>query len=232
MAELSWLSETQWAAIEPLLPHLSGKFRVDDRRVLSGISHRFREGLRWRAPPDTYGPCTTVFKPLNQWSLRGLRQERFAALFACGYPPRIAMVDSTSVRAHRAAAGGKGGTRNRRSGGRVADGRTDNQDPCNCRSARPDRGHPADAVAGRRHHRCPRPACCDPSTCRSDRRQGLRRRRSQGISHPAMHPPSDLADAEPPRCPVFRRHRLPTAQPDRARALQAQGLPCDRHSLE
>ncbi len=122
MAELFWLSETQWAAIEPLLPHLGGKPRVDDRRVLSGILHRFREGLRWRALPDAYGPRTTVFNRFNRWSQRGLWQELFAALVACEDPPRVAMVDSTSVRAHRAAAGGKGGTRTRRSGGRAADG--------------------------------------------------------------------------------------------------------------
>ena len=35
-------------------------------------------------------------------------QELLAALVACADPPRIAMVDSTSVRAHRAAADGKG----------------------------------------------------------------------------------------------------------------------------
>ena len=48
MAELFWLSDEQWAAIEPLLPNLGGKPQVDDRRVISGILHRFREGLRWR----------------------------------------------------------------------------------------------------------------------------------------------------------------------------------------
>ena len=61
MSELFWLNDTQWAAIAPLLPDLGGKPRVDDRRVLSGILHRFREGLRWRALPDAYGPRTTVF---------------------------------------------------------------------------------------------------------------------------------------------------------------------------
>ena len=68
MAELFWLSDRQWAAIEPLLPHLGGKPRVDDRRIISGILHRFREGLRWRALPDTYGPRTTVFNRFNRWS--------------------------------------------------------------------------------------------------------------------------------------------------------------------
>lgn len=72
MAELFWLNDTQWAAIEPLLPYLGGKPRVDDRRVISGILHRYREGLRWRALPAAYGPRTTVFNRFNRWSQRGL----------------------------------------------------------------------------------------------------------------------------------------------------------------
>jgi transposase len=40
------------------LPKLGGKSRVDDRRVLSGILHRFHEGLRWCALPEAYGPRT------------------------------------------------------------------------------------------------------------------------------------------------------------------------------
>src|SRR5436305_11627140 len=101
MTERFWLSDTQWAAIEPLLPHLGGKPRVDDRRVISGILHRFREGLRWRAIPAAYGPRTTLFNRFNRWSKRGLWQELFATLAACAYPPNLAMIDSTVVRAHR-----------------------------------------------------------------------------------------------------------------------------------
>lgn len=120
MAQLFWLNEVQWAAIEPLLPHWGGKPRVDDRRVISGILHRFREGLRWRALPDVYGPRTTVFNRFNRWSQRGLWQQLFAALAGCADPPLLAMVDSTAVRAHRSAAGAKGGRRNRRSAARAA----------------------------------------------------------------------------------------------------------------
>jgi transposase len=103
------LNDRQWAVIEPLLPHLGGKPRVDDRRVLSGILYRFREGLRWRAVPAVYGPRTTLFNRFNRWSERGLWQELYAALAACEDPPLLAMIDSTSVKAHRAASGAKGG---------------------------------------------------------------------------------------------------------------------------
>jgi transposase len=135
MAELFWLNDTQWAAIGPLLPRLGGKPRVDDRRVISGILHRFREGLRWRAVPEVYGPRTTLFNRFNRWSQRGVWQTLFAALAACGDPPLEVMVDSTTVRAHRSAAGAKGGSRTRRSAARAAVGR-----PKSMRSAMPSVG--------------------------------------------------------------------------------------------
>ncbi len=107
MGERFWLSDPQWAAIEPLLPHLGGKSRVDDRRVISGILHRYRKGLRGRAIPSEYGPRTTLFDRFNRWSQRGLGQELLAALSACAEPPEVAMADSTTVRAHRSAAAAK-----------------------------------------------------------------------------------------------------------------------------
>ncbi|WP_148359279.1 transposase, partial [Acidocella aminolytica] len=45
---LFWLSDEQWAKIEPLLPtDVRGKARVDDRKVLSGILHVLKSGCRW-----------------------------------------------------------------------------------------------------------------------------------------------------------------------------------------
>jgi transposase len=120
MAEVFWLNDAQWAAIEPLLPHLGGKPRGDDRRVISGILHRFRAGLRWRALFAAHGPRTTVFNRFNRWGQRGLWQDLFAALVACDGPPLLAMVDSTAVRAHRAASGPKAGRTARPSAARGA----------------------------------------------------------------------------------------------------------------
>lgn len=135
MAELFWLNDVQWAAIEPLLPHLGGKPRVDDRRVISGILHRFREGLRWRAVPAEYGPRTTLFNRFNRWSRRGVWKDLFAALAACADPPVVGMLDSTSVKAHRSASGAKGGSTRRPSVAREA-------------GARPRSTHSAISLAG------------------------------------------------------------------------------------
>lgn len=123
MTDHFWLSDVQWAAIEPHIPKVyTGKRRVDDRRVISGIVHRLREGCRWRALPEVYGPYTTVFNRYNRWSKRGLWQAIFAALVESGDPPDTAMIDSSSVKAHRSASGAqKGGSAVRRSAAREAD---------------------------------------------------------------------------------------------------------------
>lgn len=38
MSDLYWLSDAQMAKLEPFFPKLHGKPRVDDKRVMSGIS--------------------------------------------------------------------------------------------------------------------------------------------------------------------------------------------------
>ena len=116
-----WLSDSQWSAIEPLLPKKgSGAHRVDDRRVLSGIIHVLKSGCRWRDTPSVYGPPTTIYNRYHRWAARGLWQGLFRALVTVS-PDGIQMIDSTTAKAHRSAAGGKGGPRRRRLAARGAD---------------------------------------------------------------------------------------------------------------
>ena len=120
MAGEFWLSDQQWAAIEPHLPrNRPGARRVDDRRVLSGIIHVLKSGCRWQDCPAVYGPPTTIYNRFHRWSGRGLWQRLFQALVNVT-PDDVQMIDSTSAKAHRSAAGGKGGRRRRRLVGRAA----------------------------------------------------------------------------------------------------------------
>ncbi len=121
MREGFWLSDEAWAAIEPLLPHNQpGARRVDDRRVISGIVHVLKSGCRWKDVPAVYGPPTTIYNRFNRWSRRGIWQRIFAALVAAADIPEDLAIDSTHVKAHRSAAGGKGGRKFKPSGDRVA----------------------------------------------------------------------------------------------------------------
>jgi len=116
-----WLSDRQWARLAPLLPNKPrGVPRVDDRRVISGIIHVLRSGGRWADAPAVYGPRKTLYNRFVRWAARGVWQAVFDALAATGGPPAEVLLDSTHVKAHRCAAGGKGGSGARRSASAVA----------------------------------------------------------------------------------------------------------------
>lgn len=118
------LSDEAWAAIEPHLPkNQPGARRVDDRRVISGILHVLKVGCRWCDCPAEYGPSTTVYNRFNRWSRRGFWLKLLDALVDAGVVARSTAIDSTYIKAQRAAFGGKGGARRKRSAVRAAAGR-------------------------------------------------------------------------------------------------------------
>ena len=105
------LSEAEWRLIEPLLPNKSRDVvRVDDRRVLNGVFYVLRTGSPWRDLPDRYGPYTTVYNRYNRWAKAGVWLTIFEAL-AARSPQSMQMIDSSIIRAHQHAAGGKKGAR-------------------------------------------------------------------------------------------------------------------------
>src|SRR5277367_2294081 len=111
MKGISWLSEAEWARIEPLLPRgRRGAHRVHDWRVISGIVHMLRSGARWRDCPPEYGPYTTIYNRFNRWSRQGIWLAMFKALTGSTELFGTALIDSSHVKAHRSAAGGKGGS--------------------------------------------------------------------------------------------------------------------------
>jgi transposase len=67
MSHLYWLDRKHLKRIQHLFPKPRGVARVDDRKVLSGIIHVIRNGLRWRDAPADYGPHKTGMPPLK-WS--------------------------------------------------------------------------------------------------------------------------------------------------------------------
>ena len=112
---LFWLSDDQWRRIAPLLPtDVRGKDRVDDRRVISGILHVLKSGCRWCDCPPEYGPPTTIYNRFVRWAERGVWERLFRELAGRGRSSETQMIDSTHIKAHRSASGGKGGSRNRR----------------------------------------------------------------------------------------------------------------------
>jgi transposase len=76
-------------------------------------------GLDWIQWLGSVGITGCIPSESARWSQRGLWQRLFERLAASGGVPRELLLDSTHVKAHRAAAGGKGGSGRKRLGARV-----------------------------------------------------------------------------------------------------------------
>ena len=105
------LTDTEWSLIGPLLPNKPrGVPRTDDRRVLNGIFYVLRTGSPWRDLPERYGPYTTVYNRFNRWAKAGVWLKVFGVLTQRS-PQSLHLIDSSIIRAHQHAAGGKKGAR-------------------------------------------------------------------------------------------------------------------------
>ena len=120
MANEFWLSDEDWAAIEPLIPmKRRGVKPANNRQIISGILHVLKFGCRWRDCPEVFGPHTTVYNRFNRWSKAGLWQSMFDQLVSFDQS-EMQSIDSTTSKAHRCSAGGKGGPRPKQSGAAAA----------------------------------------------------------------------------------------------------------------
>src|SRR6059058_6264395 len=118
-----WLNDHEFARLTPHLPtDTRGKPRVDDRRVISGIVHVLKSGRRWADSPLIYGPRKTLYNRFVRCAAKGVWLDIFHALAAAGGPPAEVLIDSSAVKAHRCASGGKGGNISRPSADRAAGG--------------------------------------------------------------------------------------------------------------
>jgi transposase len=113
------LSDEEWALLEPLMPTARKSARADDRRIMNAIFYVLRTGMPWRDLPERYGPYTTAYNRFNRWSRRGIWKRVFDQL-ASKSRDSLYLIDSTIVKAHRAASGAKGGRKIKRSASAVA----------------------------------------------------------------------------------------------------------------
>lgn len=107
------LTDEQFDRIEGLLPTVQGRGRPfkDHRQIINGIFWVLRSGAPWRDLPKRYGSWKTVYDRFRRWAedgtLERIVRQLQGELDAEG---RIDWeqfnVDSTIVRASRAAAGG------------------------------------------------------------------------------------------------------------------------------
>src|ERR1700680_4059325 len=113
------LSDEEWALLEPLMPRSRKSARAEDRKIMNAIFYVLRTGLPWGVLPERYGPYETAYNRFNRWSRRGIWKQIFGTL-ASKSRDSLHLIDSTIVKAHRAATGAKGGRKTKRSASAAA----------------------------------------------------------------------------------------------------------------
>ena len=108
------LTDAQYALIEPYLPTNGsvGHPWADHRPLINGLFWKLRTGAPWRDIPERYGPWQTIYDRWVFWRRNGIwdqiEQALQVKLDANGQIDWNQFnVDSTSIRATRAAAGAR-----------------------------------------------------------------------------------------------------------------------------
>jgi transposase len=118
------LTDAEWAIFAPFLTQQlaqGGRPPKDHRRTLDGIFWITRTGAPWRDLPEELGKWNSVHRQFRRWTTSGVWDVLLQALAdSGGEADMLQMIDSTIVRAHHCAAGGRGGPTVRLSAARVA----------------------------------------------------------------------------------------------------------------
>lgn len=106
------MEDAEWVFFEPLIMAIRGRCgrtARNHRLVLDGIFWIARTGAQSRDLPEEFGKWSSVYRQFRRWTLAELRELILDALNESGaVPDRVQMIDSTIIRAHHQAAGGRG----------------------------------------------------------------------------------------------------------------------------
>jgi len=110
------LTEVEWRILRVLLPverepGNRGRERPpkENRSIINGILWRLRTGAPWRDAPERYGKWNSIYRRFRRWCASGVWESVAIALAETMAESGHYNIDSSMVRAHVSAAGGKGG---------------------------------------------------------------------------------------------------------------------------
>lgn len=106
------LSDTQWDAIQELLPGKEGdpgRTAADNRLFTNAVLFVLKTGIPWEDLPERYGKPNTVWKRFDRWCTKGVWEHVFRALGEEDLEEELAEVhlDSSSIKAHQTASTGQ-----------------------------------------------------------------------------------------------------------------------------
>jgi transposase len=108
------LTEAEWRILKGLLPidaanRGRGRRPEQNRSIINGILWRLRTGAPWRDVPPKYGNWNTIYRRFRRWSDAEVWETMAVTLAEIMADSGHYSIDSTTVRAHVSAAGGRGG---------------------------------------------------------------------------------------------------------------------------
>lgn len=107
------MTDEEWAFFGPFLIEnrsRGGRPPSDHRRVLDAVFWIARTGAPWRDLPSEFGNWNSVYRQYRRWTEAAVWDVILAALTESeAADDATQMIDSTIVRAHQHAAGGRGG---------------------------------------------------------------------------------------------------------------------------
>jgi transposase len=106
------LSNTEWAALEERLQSIGRIWKNGhdgrNRRFVAGVCYLLRTGLPWADLPAEFGNSDAVRKRFRRWCKAGIWQCLFEGTVPVEQVEKL-MLDGTICKAHRSAAGARGG---------------------------------------------------------------------------------------------------------------------------
>ena len=166
------MTDAEWAVFAPFLSRegsRGGRPAQDHRKVLDAILWVARTGSPWRDVPEELGNWNSVFRQYRRWTEAGVWDVILAAFVESDASDNVMqMIDSTIVRAHQHAAGGRGDSLQR---SRPLARWLHDQAPCPVERRRARDRLRCDAGAGTRRNRVSRPHGGGSTRSRDDDRR-------------------------------------------------------------
>jgi len=110
------VSDETWEVIAPLLPGKKGdpgRTGRNNRKFVNAVFWLAKTGAPWRDLPERFGKWNSVFRRFRRWADKGV-WERVLEAISEDEQYDLLLVDSSIIRAHQHAAGGKKGALEKR----------------------------------------------------------------------------------------------------------------------
>ena len=108
MAKRHALTDEQWDRIKDLVPGKAGdrgQTGKDNRLFIDGVLYVPKTGVPWRDLPKRFGNWNSVWRRFDRWCANDIWEKIVKEL--CEYDLEEVQLDSTSIKVHLAAVGGR-----------------------------------------------------------------------------------------------------------------------------